>query len=168
MTLSRNATSQWQIYQRWFAETTGFSWKKTIYLKGRWKRRENKMQERSAHQRGFRHIVSQRILQRRRNRYCRVYLLRRPRNDIQSYRYVISDRESDYLVPLVGEISLISYKLLANEIDFSEVSYWNNATDRFYIENVGKVPFEFNINLSTLLRSGMLEVSPINIKKIMS
>lgn len=77
------------------------------------------------------------------------------------------DGGPDYQVPLVGEASYISYKLSANEIDFGEVSYCNNASDNFYIENVGKVPFEFNINLSTLSRPGMLEVSPMN-GKIMS
>ena len=77
------------------------------------------------------------------------------------------DGGPDYQVPLVGESSFISYKLSTNEIDFGEVSYWNNTTDNFYIENIGKVPFEFSINLSTITRPGMLEVSPMN-GKIMS
>ena len=77
------------------------------------------------------------------------------------------DGGPDYQVPLVGESSFISYKLSTNEIDFREVSYWNNSNDNFYIENIGKVLFEFSINLSTITRPRMLEVSPMN-GKIMS
>jgi len=77
------------------------------------------------------------------------------------------DGGPDYQVPLVGESSFVSYKLSANEIDFGEISYCNNTSGDFYIENVGKVPFEFNINLSTISRSGMLEVTPMS-GKVMS
>jgi hypothetical protein len=40
------------------------------------------------------------------------------------------------------------------------------TTENFYIENVGKVPFEFNINLSTLSRPGIVTCSQMSGKVI--
>lgn len=73
----------------------------------------------------------------------------------------------DYQVPLVGESSFVSYKLSTNELDFGELTYCQSETKEFHIENVGKVPFEFNINLSTVSRPGMVEVTPMT-GKVMS
>lgn len=77
------------------------------------------------------------------------------------------DGGPDYQVPLVGESSFVSYKLSVNEIDFGEISYCHQESKEFHIENVGKVPFGFNINLSTLTRPGLIEVSPMT-GKVMS
>ena len=77
------------------------------------------------------------------------------------------DGGPDYQVPLVGESSFVSYKLSANEIDFGEIAYCYQESKEFHIENVGKVPFEFNINLSTLTRPGLVEVNPMT-GKVMS
>jgi hydrocephalus-inducing protein len=77
------------------------------------------------------------------------------------------DGGPDYQVPLVGESSFVSYNLSTQEIDFGEISYCNTSSSDFYIENVGKVPFEFNINLSTISRAGMLEANPMT-GKVMS
>jgi hydrocephalus-inducing protein len=68
---------------------------------------------------------------------------------------------------LEGESSYVSYKLSTNEIDFGEITYCHHDSKDFYIENIGKVPFAFNINLSTITRPGMLEVNPMT-GKIMS
>jgi hydrocephalus-inducing protein len=77
------------------------------------------------------------------------------------------DGGPDYQVPLVGESSFVSYKLSVSEIDFGEITYCHHDNKNFNIENVGKVPFEFNINLSTLTRPGILEVTPMS-GKVMS
>jgi hypothetical protein len=39
------------------------------------------------------------------------------------------------------------------------VPYNESAQRDFFIENIGKVPFEFNINLGTVSRPGLIEVS---------
>ena len=66
----------------------------------------------------------------------------------------------------MGESSTVAYKLSANEIDFGKISYSGHETKDFYIINSGKVPFEFNINLSTLTRPGILDISPMTGKVI--
>ena len=71
------------------------------------------------------------------------------------------DGGPDYQVPLDGESSFVSYKLSTNEINFGEIAYCTSDNKEFHIENVGKVPFEFNINLSTLTRPGILAVHPM-------
>lgn len=73
----------------------------------------------------------------------------------------------DYQIPLSGESSFVSYKLSTNQIDFGEIPYSDCATRDFTIENVGKVPYEFNINLSTVSRAGVIEAFPMN-GKVMS
>ena len=71
------------------------------------------------------------------------------------------DGGPDYDVPICGDSSFVSYKLSTNELDFSEIAYNESTTKDFYIENIGKVPFEFNINLSTISRPGIVECTPI-------
>ena len=67
------------------------------------------------------------------------------------------DGGPDYDVPITGDSSYVSYKLSTNEIDYGEVPYNESSSKDFYIENIGKVPFEFNINLTTVSRPGMIE-----------
>ena len=69
------------------------------------------------------------------------------------------DGGPDYDVPIQGESSNVSFKLSTNQIDFGEVPYNECQPRDFFIENIGKVPFEFNINLSTLSRQGVIECS---------
>ena len=76
------------------------------------------------------------------------------------------DGGPDYEVPLVGESSFVSYKLSTNEIDFGEIPYNEHASKDFYIENIGKVPFEFNVNLSTVSRAGLVEAHPMTGKVV--
>lgn len=69
------------------------------------------------------------------------------------------DGGPDYEVPIQGDSNLVTYRLSTKELDFGEVPYNESSTREFVIENVGKVPFEFNINLSTVSRPGLLECS---------
>ena len=69
------------------------------------------------------------------------------------------DGGPDYDIPISGDSSFVSYKLSTNSIDYGEVAYNDSAVKDFFIENVGKVPFEFSINLSPLSRPGVIECS---------
>ena len=62
------------------------------------------------------------------------------------------DGGPDYEVPILGDSNFVTYKLSANELDFGEVAYNESQNKDFFIENIGKVPFEFNINLGTISR----------------
>ena len=66
----------------------------------------------------------------------------------------------NYEVPISGESSYVDYKLSTTELDFGEIPYNDSAQKDFYIENIGKVAYEFNINASTLTRPGIVEVTP--------
>ena len=66
----------------------------------------------------------------------------------------------NYEVPLSGESSYVDYKLSTTELDFGEIPYNDSAQKDFYIENIGKVAYEFTVNTSTLSRPGILDVQP--------
>ena len=72
------------------------------------------------------------------------------------------DGGPDYQIPLKGDSSTITFKLSADEIDFGEIPYSDSASREFYVENAGKVPFEFNVNLSTVSRAGLIEAYPMS------
>jgi hydrocephalus-inducing protein len=76
------------------------------------------------------------------------------------------DGGPDYEVPIIGDSSNVSFKLSTQEIDYAEIPYNESSSKEFYIENIGKVPFEFNINLSTVTRQGIVECSHMNGKVI--
>ena len=71
------------------------------------------------------------------------------------------DGGPDYEVPIVGESSFVSYKLSATELDYGEIPYNESSSKEFQIENIGKVPFQFNVNLSTVSRPGLVECHPM-------
>jgi hydrocephalus-inducing protein len=71
------------------------------------------------------------------------------------------DGGPDYEVPIVGESSFVSYKLSALELDYGEIPYNESSSKEFFIENIGKVPFQFNINLSTVSRPGLVDCHPM-------
>jgi hydrocephalus-inducing protein len=76
------------------------------------------------------------------------------------------DGGPDYDVPISGDSNHVSYGLSTDKINFGEVAYNESTTKDFFIENFGKVPFEFNINLGTVSRPGIVECTPINGKVI--
>jgi hydrocephalus-inducing protein len=76
------------------------------------------------------------------------------------------DGGPDYDVPISGDSSFVSFKLSTNELDFGEVAYNETISKDFFIENIGKVPFEFNINFGTVSRAGIVECSHMQGKVI--
>lgn len=76
------------------------------------------------------------------------------------------DGGPDYEVPILGESSFVDFKLSTTQLDFNHVNFMEPTTDHFYIENIGKVPFEFNINLSTLSRPGIVTCGQMHGKVI--
>ena len=69
------------------------------------------------------------------------------------------DGGPDYDVPITGSSHTVNFKLSTNSLDYGEVPYTEVVPKDFYIENVGRVPFEFNINLGPLSRQGVIECS---------
>jgi hydrocephalus-inducing protein len=72
------------------------------------------------------------------------------------------DGGPDYEVPIVGESSFVSYKLSTTELDYGEIPYNESSSKEFFIENIGKVPFQFNVNLSTVSRPGIVDCHPMS------
>lgn len=69
------------------------------------------------------------------------------------------DGGPDYEVPILGESSFVAFKLSTEELDYGEIPYNESSSKEFFVENIGKVPFEFSINLSTVSRPGIIECS---------
>ena len=70
-------------------------------------------------------------------------------------------------VTLLGDASLIHYKINPNNptpniIDIGDVKFCDWTHKEFFIENTGKVLFEYNINTSQIIRKGLIEVQPSN------
>jgi len=76
------------------------------------------------------------------------------------------DGGPDYEVPILGESSFVDFKLSTHELDYGEIPYNESSSKEFFIENIGKVPFEFSINLSTVSRPGIIECSHMSGKVI--
>jgi hypothetical protein len=62
---------------------------------------------------------------------------------------------------LSGQGSKINHALNKYFIDFQQIPFTKQSPGDFFIENHGKVPFEFSINLETLSRPGILDVNPL-------
>lgn len=69
-------------------------------------------------------------------------------------------------MPILGESSFVDFKLSTHELDYGEIPYNESSSKEFYIENIGKVPYEFSINLSTVSRPGIIECSHMSGKVI--
>ena len=66
-------------------------------------------------------------------------------------------------VNLLGEASLIDYKITPSKpcvIDIGNVKFCDWTHEAFSIENTGKVLFEYTINLSQIIRKGLVEIQP--------
>mmetsp|Transcript_8825 Transcript_8825/g.8169 ORF Transcript_8825/g.8169 Transcript_8825/m.8169 type:complete len:356 (+) Transcript_8825:308-1375(+) len=74
------------------------------------------------------------------------------------------DGGPDYEVPIIGESSFVTYKLSTNELDFKEIPYNEPSKEEFTVENIGKVPFAFNINLATVSRPQLVQCKPMTAK----
>ena len=72
----------------------------------------------------------------------------------------------DYEVTLLGDASLISYKISGEKqnnsymIDFGQIRFSETVYKDFYIENTGKVAFGYKISLDKLVRKGLIDVNP--------
>lgn len=66
----------------------------------------------------------------------------------------------DYEVQLEGDSSLISYKISANLLELGEVRFCDWVQKEFFIENIGKVQFNYSISLNKIIRKGLVEVIP--------
>ncbi len=65
-------------------------------------------------------------------------------------------------VTLLGDASLIHYKITPNPyiIDIGDVKFCDWTHKEFYIENTGKVLFDYSINISQVLRKGLVDIQP--------
>lgn len=70
------------------------------------------------------------------------------------------DGGPNYEVILIGDSSLISYKISAKNIDFGEVKFCEWAIREFYIENNSKVSFDFKILYDKVKRKDYIECNP--------
>jgi hydrocephalus-inducing protein len=68
----------------------------------------------------------------------------------------------DYEVSLEGDSSLISYKISTNLLELGEVRFCDWVQKEFFIENTGKVQFNFSIAINKIIRKGLVEVLPRN------
>jgi len=66
----------------------------------------------------------------------------------------------EYEVSLVGESSLIKYQLNNYSLNYGKIPFNESTPLDFTIENTGKVPFQFSINLDTIQRPGIVDISP--------
>ena len=61
----------------------------------------------------------------------------------------------DYDVEIAGESNNVSFRMSMNNLDFEEVAYNESQPRDFFIEKIGKLPLEFNVNLSSLSRQSV-------------
>jgi hydrocephalus-inducing protein len=68
----------------------------------------------------------------------------------------------DYPLQLVGEASSIQYKFDRVVLDFGSQEYDTWQEKELILSNGGRVPFNYQVDLSCLSRPGMVEVSPLS------
>ena len=66
---------------------------------------------------------------------------------------------------LIGDSSLITYKVTTKEandhvIELTDTRFCDWVQREFWIENTGKVTFEYKVNFAYIKRKGYLECSP--------
>ena len=67
----------------------------------------------------------------------------------------------EYEVTLAGDSSLVSYRLSIALIDLGDVRFCEWVSKEFFIDNTGKVTFEFKVSLQNVKKKGFVEVSPM-------
>ena len=55
---------------------------------------------------------------------------------------------------------MISYRLSTNQIDLGESRYCEYFNREFYVENTGKVTFEYKVLLHAVKKKGFIECAP--------
>eukprot|EP00854_Cymbomonas_tetramitiformis_P000766 gene766-1240_t len=68
----------------------------------------------------------------------------------------------DYEIVVGAESSTIKYLLDQNVIDFGQQLFSKSVDKELWLFNGGKVPFNFKVNLSTLKRRSVCDVSPLS------
>ena len=71
------------------------------------------------------------------------------------------DGGPEYEVNLLGDSSLISYRLSTNLIELGDVRFCEWVTREFSIDNTGKVTFEYKVSLANVKKKGYVEVTPM-------
>jgi len=66
----------------------------------------------------------------------------------------------EYQVQLVGDSSLMTYKFNTKSLDYGVLPFNEYDGRDFTLENTGKVTFEYRINLDTIKRKGLVDVTP--------
>lgn len=57
---------------------------------------------------------------------------------------------------------MISGKISDKELDFGVLKFCDWSSKDLYIENTGKVTFEFKVSVADVKRKAFLEISPMN------
>ena len=68
----------------------------------------------------------------------------------------------NYEVKLEGDSSLITGKISDKEIDFGVLKFCEWSSKDIYIENTGKVTFEYKVSVENVKRKSFLDISPMN------
>ena len=71
------------------------------------------------------------------------------------------DGGPEYDVTLIGDSSLISYRLSTNLIELGDVKFCDWVQREFQIDNTGKVAFEFKVTMAQVKKKGFVEVQPM-------
>ena len=66
----------------------------------------------------------------------------------------------NYEVTLIGDSSLITYRLSTNHIELGDIRFCDWLAREFIIENTGKVTFEYKILYIAVKRKGYIECTP--------
>lgn len=68
----------------------------------------------------------------------------------------------NYEVTLIGDSSLINYKLNTDLIELADQRFCDFITRDIYIENTGKVTFEFKVILTQVKKKGFVDAFPLS------
>lgn len=62
---------------------------------------------------------------------------------------------------MIGDSSLVSYRISTNMIELGDVRFCDWVSREFFIDNTGKVTFEFKVSLHNVKKKQFVEVSPM-------
>lgn len=61
---------------------------------------------------------------------------------------------------LIGDSSLLTYRLSTDHIELNDIRFCDWIARDFYIENTGKVTFEYKILYHAVKRKGYIDCTP--------